>query len=238
MTDDTKPVESTEAGADEAQTTQLADALAAPAVSEAPKAKAAKTEAPPEAKPENEQPFWYRKEIEKERKARQAAERRAQELETRGGQREPQNLPHPGQDPQGFYSHFETQRLMDRLERSEDRFIDKHGDAEFEATKDWLATRPDIEEAALKQRHPWGYVHEIYRREKIADEIGNDPDAWREQERQRLRAEWEAEQEQGYSPQPGMAAQPRLPTPAAGVRSTAPRAGYAGPTPLAAALKR
>jgi hypothetical protein len=51
-------------------------------------APAAKVETPvdPAAKPETEQPFWYRKEIEKERKARQAGRARAADL---AAQRQP-----------------------------------------------------------------------------------------------------------------------------------------------------
>jgi len=231
MTDTNEPGQEPETGA--APIAALADVLqAAPAASEAPKAKEPK-EAAPEAKPETQEPFWYRQAIKKEKQAREAAERRAAELEEQRGH-QPRELPHPGQDPQGFYSHFETQRLIDRLERSEDRFIDKHGEPEFEATKDWLATRPDIEAAALKERHPWAYAHTAYQRERLAAEIGDDPSEWRKRQEAEIRARIEAEYaEQGsYQPQPGMAAQPRLPTAAAGARSAGPKGGFTGPTPL------
>lgn len=170
------------------------------------------------AKPEKEQPFWYRKEIEKERKAKAALEREVQEL--RQQRQPPANAPDPRQDPAAY---FETQRIMDRLERSEDRFIDKHGEPELESVKDWLTTRPDIEAWAIQQRHPWAAAHEQFKREKLSAEIGDDPNAWREQERLRIRDEVLAEMGDPGAGAMSAPPAPRLPQSAASVRSAAPR---------------
>lgn len=209
----------------------LAEGQSAPAAEaeQEPAKQEAAPEVKPETKPEPEQPFWYRKQIEKERKARQALER---ELEQARQAVPQQQLPDPRQDP---VSYFETQRVMDRLERSEDRFVDKHGEQEFEAVKDWLTTRPDIEAWAIQQRHPWGAAFQQYQREKLSAEIGDDPNAWREAERERLRAEILAELPSAPMAQP----RPNIPAPASGQRSAAPRGApaFAGPTPLGAILK-
>lgn len=188
-------------------------------------------EVKPEAKPEAEQPFWYRKQIEKERKERQRLER---ELEQARQAQPQQQLPDPRQDP---VSYFETQRVVDRLERSEDRFVDKHGEQEFEAVKDWLMTRPDIEAWAIQQRHPWAAAHQQYQREKLSAEIGDDPNAWREKERARLREELQAEFQ---ATAPMASPRPNIPAPASGQRSVASRGGpaFAGPTPIGDILKR
>ena len=183
--------------------------------------------AAPEAKPEAEQPFWYRKRLKEIEQRAKAAERRAEELEQ---QRQAPQMPDPQQDPRAY---FETQRVIDRLERSEDRFVDKHGEPELEAVKEWLTTRPDIEAWAIQQRHPWASAHQQYQREKLSAEIGDNPDAWREQERARIREEIMSEM-----PSAPMASQPRIPAPASGQRSTASRSGpaFAGPTPLKSIL--
>lgn len=208
----------------------LADGQSAPAaeVAQEPAPQEAAPEAKPETKPEAEQPFWYRKQIEKERKARQALER---ELEQARQAVPQQQLPDPRQDP---VAHFETMRVIDKLERSEDRFVDKHGEQELEAVKDWLATRPDIEAWAIQQRHPWGAAFQQYQREKLSAEIGDDPNAWREAERERLRAEILAE----LPSAPMAAPRPNIPAPASSQRSVASRGGpaFAGSTPLKSIL--
>lgn len=228
MTDNEDPTAEVEMGSAGIEAI-LADNQSAPVEAQAP-AQEAVPEAKPEAKPEAEQPFWYRKQIEKERKERQRLER---ELE-QARQSTPQyQLPDARQDP---VAHFETMRVIDRLERSEDRFVDKHGEQEFDAVKEWLTTRPDIEAWAIQQRHPWGSAFQQYQREKLSAEIGDDPNAWREAERNRLRAEIQAEF-QASAPM----AQPRIPAPASGQRSVAPsRTGpaFAGPTPIGDILKR
>ncbi|MDM8352893.1 hypothetical protein [Brevundimonas diminuta] len=176
--------------------------------------------AAPEAKPEGQQPehpegpFWYRKAIEKERKARQALERELSTIRERAPQAQPQTI----SDPIAYVEHV---RVLDRLERSEDSFVDKHGEQTFEEVKDWLTTHPEIEEWAIRQRNPWAAAFQHYQREKLSAEIGDDPNAWREKERERLRAEILAEAAGQGSPPPAMSA-PRLPQSAASARSATP----------------
>ncbi len=203
--------EAEDAAADAIETTAPAAVERAqpPQAAEAPPA--AEADAP---KAEQNHPFWYRKEIEKERKQRQALERELENMRGRAPQAQPQTF----DDPQAYFEHVRT---VDRLERSEDRFIDKHGEQEFEAVKDWLTTRPDIEAWAIQQRHPWGAAFQQYQREKLSAEIGDDPNAWREQERERLRAEIMAEAS-GLGAAPAAMSAPRLPQSAASARSATP----------------
>lgn len=219
-----------------------------PVVEAAPAAKVETID--PAAKPEAEQPFWYRKEIEKERKARQAAERRAADLE----QRQPPRQPAPAaggeqEDPERPLTRAELEfyrqrdALVGRLERSEERFVDKLGEETFEATREWLATRPDIEEWALKQRNPWQAAHGQFTKEKLAAEIGDNPDAWREAERQRIRDELRAEMDAESQHQPARRdppqMRPALPAAASTARSAAPRddSGRFAPAPLSSLTK-
>jgi hypothetical protein len=230
---------------------------AAPAAKTAPApvaeaAPAAKVETPvdPATKPETEQPFWYRKEIEKERRARQAAERRAADLEQR--QPAPQQRQEPageGDDPERPLTRAELEfyrqrdALVGRLERSEERFVDKLGEETFEATREWLTTRPDIEEWALKQRDPWRAAHSQFTKEKLAAEIGEDPNAWREAERERMRQELRAEMDAEAQHIPARRDPPQMrsapPAAASTARSAAPRddSGRFAPAPLTSLTK-
>lgn len=225
------------------------DPPAAPAAQAAPATPApvAETKVDPAAKPEAEQPFWYRKEIAKEREAKKALERELAQERARAPQREagPEDDPNRPLTRAELEAYRNHDALIGRLERSEERFVDKLGEETFDATKEWLATRPDIEEWALKQRDPWKAAHSQFTKEKLAAEIGEDPTAWRAAEkerlRQELRAEMDAERDQ-HTPArrdpPQMRSAP--PAPSSTVRSAAPRddAGrFAGPAPIGALSK-
>ena len=229
MTENTEPGLEPEAGAD--SVAALDDVLqSAPATQEAPE-KPAK-EAAPEAKPEKKaEPFWYRKALKEKEDRLKALEREAAELRSRSEQ--------PAQQPQDPQTAYEERILRAELKISERFAKREHGVETFEEARDWLATRPDMEAWALNQEDPWDAAIGAFKREKLAADIGNDPDKWRERERQRIREELEAEMGQsGTFPQ--AMSQPRqiLPTSAAGVRSTGPKGGFTGPTPLGDVLKR
>lgn len=222
---------------------------AAPAADSAQPAPKAETPPDPAAKPEKEQPFWYRKEIEKERKARQAAERELEQARRQPAP-QPQRQATEEDDPDRPLTRREVDAiraqdaLIGRLERSEDRFVDKHGEETFEKTRDWLATRPDIEEWALKQRDSWGAAFSQYRKEELAAEIGEDPAAWREKERLRIREELLAEQADRDQHQPAQRTAPQMrsppPPPASTARSAAPRdeqGRFAGPADIRSLTK-
>lgn len=217
MTDETPGLVAETGAAPES--TSIADVLEAAPVAEKP-AKPA-NEAAPEAKPEKpSEPFWYRKALKEKEDRAKALERENADLRQRSQQpAQPQQ-----DDPEIRFLKAEL-RISERFARRE------HGNEMFEETRDWLAQRPDLEQWALGQEDPWEAAISTYRREKLADEIGNDPDKWRETERDRIRAELEAEMGQGGHAPQAMTGH-RLPTPAAGVRSVAAKGGFAGPTPL------
>ena len=195
--------------------------------------------------PENQGPKWYRDAIQKANREREQLRRENEALRRQGQPQSDQGRPDPVESPEDFNGYiearFERQRLVDRLERSEERFIDKHDEDTFEEVRSWLSTRPDIEEWAIKQRDPWRAAHSQFTKERLADEIGEDPNAWREKERERLRQEILAEQEAARAadtqhipaPAPQMRSAP--PPPASAARSATPRDSsgrFAGPTPL------
>lgn len=236
---------------DEDEPAPAAAAVAKPApapVAEA--APAAKVETiDPAAKPEAEQPFWYRKEAKRLKDRAEAAER---ELAAARRQPAPQERREPAgeqEDPERPLTRAELEfyrqrdALVGRLERSEERFVDKFGEETFEATREWLATRPDIEEWALKQRNPWQAAHGQFTKEKLAAEIGDNPDAWREAERQRIRDELRAEMDAESQHQPARRdppqMRPALPAAASTARSAAPRddSGRFAPAPLSSLTK-
>lgn len=135
----------------------------------------------------------------------------------------------------------ERQRLADKVERSEETFADKHGDDTLEEVRAWLMSKATpqgnaMEAWAMAQRNPWASAYQQYQREKVADEIGDDPAAYRARLEETIRAEYEARA--SATPQPAPAA-PTMraapPQPASTARSAAPRdqqGRFAGPTPI------
>lgn len=230
----------------EAEATPLSEALGGEPLAQpqeqpaAPSAEPKPEPAPAATAEDAKAPFWYRKEIEKERKERQRLARELEQMRTRPPANDPPpvDFTNPG-DVQSYIAQtLEMQALHGRLERSEERFTDKHGAQTFEECRDWLATRPDIEEWALKQRDPWAAAHQQYTRERLSAEIGDDPESWRTKERERLKAELLAEM--GGQPAPAPQMRPPLPRPGATMPSASPRDSqgrFTGPTPIGDATR-
>lgn len=198
-------------------------------------------------------PKWYREEM-----AKKEAELRTlrQQLAT-GRQPAPQprpepqqpELPNPAEDPVGYanaliarqqeaFSHFQLKTTLDLSAR----FLKQtHGAEAFDETMAWLTTRPDLEAHFTTQPDPWGSAYAYYQREKIADEIGDDPSAYRKRIEEEAIARYKASQEAGGTQAAAPSAPPRMrapppPAPASTVRSAAqPRDGqgkFTGPAPL------
>lgn len=205
---------------------------------------AAETEGAPSAPTE---PFWYRKTLKEKDRQLKDRDRELEILRQRVGsppdQRQPgpaaPSLPDPLDDPNGYQGGI-LQVVEERIARaafdqrlalSEHTARQKHGDELTDEADAWLSTRPDVAEWAARQPSPWLAAIQTYQREKLASEIGDDPNAWREAERERLRQELLAEMTPA-NPGGNMNPRPVIPQPAATVRNAAPRSAWTGPAPL------
>ena len=157
-----------------------------------------------------------------EREKRQAAERKAGELEKRLAEMEkPQEAPKPidpYEDPEGFHDQqramVEQVALSQRVQTSKMFAEQQHGSeavAEAYAAFD-AACNADPAVAALSQSiiqnpHPMGEVVKWHQRQKLLDEIGEDPAAYRE----RIIAEHQASAGQVTETLMQQPAKPRVP---------------------------
>jgi hypothetical protein len=171
---------------------------------------------------EPKEPFWYRKALSDKERANKEMARRLEQLE----QRLQQSAPTPQLSPEEQQA-YQAATLNIRIS---ERFARKEHGALFEEARDWLATRPDVEQWAQQQDDPWDAAINLYKREKLAAEIGDDPAAYRA----RIEAEIRAQFEQQAQAQPGQGmTAPRLPQSAAGQRSAAPKGPVQQKSPFA-----
>lgn len=150
-----------------------------------------------------------------EREKRQAAERELQELrrwkeqmeaQARQSQQKPVDI---YEDPEGFVRQTQAtvqQALWnERLNMSEALARDKFGDETVETARAAFAqavqSSPSLYAEMRQNPNPYMFVVNWHKRNSILSEIGNDPDKWREQERERLRQELLAQAPQP-SPKP------------------------------------
>lgn len=194
----------------------------------------------PEVKPEepkkDEPQFVPLAALHEERERRKELDRRLQALEHSQKQPEPEPAPDMFDDPKGYTSYMErkaeTQARNARLDLSEDMARMHYGDeavnAALEAMKPHAGT--PVHRQILEARNPYAELMKWHKAQRVAAEIG-DPDAWREAERAKIKAEVEAElavkQVRG-TPAPSLADQPNL-----GARKGP---AWSGPTPLDKAL--
>lgn len=131
-----------------------------------------------------------------------------------------------------------------RAEVSEMITRSKHGDEAVDkahaAFAEAMQKNPALQAAMFQQQNPWDYVFREGQKLLAMQEIGEDPNAYRERIREELRAELLAQKSQ-TQPAPVATAQAvAIPTSLAQARSSAPRsaAAFTGPTPLENILKR
>lgn len=183
----------------------------------------------PPAEPQKEQHVAPLTALLDEREKRQAAERELQELRAwRQKQEDAQRAaqvqaPDPRQDPNGALAYeravFQAQLTNTRLQTS--RFLaekDFGADVVAEAFA-FFDKNPALSHQFVDHPSPFHAAVEFYKRQKVAEEVGADPEGWRAKEREAIRAQLLAEM-QAQPVQP----KPRLP----GSLAAAPAAGVAG----------
>lgn len=188
---------------------------------------------------------YYAKAKDEQRK-RQAVER---ELASLRAQQPQPPIPNPQEHPAEFAQHVEgrvSQAQWDTvLNTSEIAALDKYGEEKVDQAKAWFLeqreTNPGIDFALRQQRHPYKWVIEQYQHAQLLNEIGTDPNAWREQQRAAIRAELEAE----HAQKPQVPVRPAAPVPppslanaTSGSTGTSRAVAYAGPTPLKSIFRR
>ncbi len=173
-----------------------------------------------------------------EREKRQAAERRAAELERKLQPQTQPKAPDLYEDPDKFRAGMLTEVqqtvLNERLNMSEMMVRSQFEDADpaIAAFMEASQANPAMRAQVMQQPHPYKAVYDEGKRILAMQEIG-DPVAYKE----KLRAELMAELGQ----QPAAVAQPvQLPTSLANARSAAPRNAttWQGPTPINDILAR
>lgn len=171
--------------------------------------------------------------LEAERKGRQDWKEKAIRAEAERDQlRQQMERAQPGQpqQPQDPLQQTYQQIVNERFNTSEMLVRAQHTDVDeaVEAFKAAAAQNPALAAAMHQNPHPWKYAYEEGKRLKFANEIGNDPEAYRK----KVRAEVEAEV-RSASPQPAAPAAPVLPQSLAGARSAGARGTtFTGPTPM------
>lgn len=182
-----------------------------------------------------------------ERRQRQAAEKRAMELEARMREIEqranpPAPPPDVAQDPQGFATHVQaTQQAVvmnERLNVSEMLARDKHGDEAVEAAQqafiETAQADPTLWQQLHTQRNPYGWLMKWQQQRQFMSEVGDDPAAYRQKLEAEIRAKVESEFAQQR--QPVVTPPPSLASARSNGRMSEPV--WSGPPPLSSAFKR
>jgi hypothetical protein len=138
------------------------------------------------------------------------------------------------------------QQIADREEtRSRMMASEKHGDEAvsqaFQDLKSRVGANPVGMQATyqriMQSQHPYGELVKWHKEQAALSTYGDDPEAWRTSEREKMKAELLAEMQGGQTSQgqaPVQQAQQAMPSNFAGSRSNGPRstASFSGPMPL------
>lgn len=201
-----------------------------PAADPAPvKVKGDTPAAPPAASEDKSNPIPIQALLD-ERERRQKAEREAEEGRQFRRQLEAQRRQEAMQDPEQRIQlereQFHRALLANKLQQSRFLAEREYGAEEVKAAYAFFDQHPQLSHQLMSHPSPYHAAVDFYRRQKIADEVGSDPEAWRAREREKLRAELLAEMPQTQPQQ-------RLP----GSLAAAPAAGRASePRPRGSAF--
>lgn len=202
--DEPQAPEATEAETPQAQPEpeqEAAEAAPEPEATDEPKGD--NEDAPP-ASEDDAQKVPYQA-LKAEREKRQRLEQRLRELEqAEKGQKSEGEAPDPLEDPKGWekkqQERLEQQILNERFNTSEMFARQQYGEREIdeavEAFKELAAKDATLAAKMRANPHPYGFVMETVKKERMLSEIGSDPVAYRE----KLKAEILAELQQQKPP--------------------------------------
>lgn len=200
------------------------EAAPEPDVAEEPKTE-------PEAKPETTVPLAALLDVRKE----------LQELKSLATPKpEPVAAPDVFEDPKGYSAHMQSQIQQvtnnARLDFSEDMARTTHGDAVVDAAFEAFKAKSDpaTQQAIMATRSPWNEVVKWHQQQTIADEIGNDPTAYRAKIEAEVREKVEAEMVAKQAKDKAGQLAPSL----ADVTGTGggPKSNWTGPTSISSVL--
>ncbi|MGB1215738.1 MAG: hypothetical protein ACPG4X_20375 [Pikeienuella sp.] len=213
-----------------------------------PKADAIEADAPEAEKPaevaeaEPDAPAEPAAEVVEDPRDKELAGLKAALSETRGEMRalkaanqpapEPVPLPDVLDDPQGYNNHVADQMAQavyqQKLDTSKFMAVEKYGQEAVDEAYAYFNDRPAETAAFAAHPSPFHAAVEAYQRNKVATEIGNDPEAFKAKLRAEIMAEINAQRVAENVAQvgnaPSLASEPNL-----GSRSTP---AWSGPTPL------
>jgi hypothetical protein len=159
-----------------------------------------------------------------EREKRQEAERKFRDLERREQERQAaqQQMPDFSNDPIAAMDYqrqvFQQRLYNERLNTSRFFAEQQHGADKVKEAFEFFDRNPALSHQFVDHPSPFHAAVEFYTKQKLADEVGSNPDAYRAKIREELRAEMLAEMQVPVQPKP------RIP----GSLAAAPAAGVQG----------
>lgn len=122
---------------------------------------------------------------------------RLAELESRIPAPQPMPAPDYNTDPVGAVQHHvssvEGAIIQQKLDTSRFLAEQQYGKEAVDAAYEYFNQHPEQSQALLNHPSPFHAAMEVFNQQKVASEIGSDPEGWMEKEREKIRAEIKAE---------------------------------------------